>query len=69
MADQYAFRRDAVLQFLADCGVKLERCVAVAGRGGLTKPITGGVYRVNARMLRDLRSGRWGEHPSNLGAA
>ena len=43
-------------------------CLAVAGRGGLTKPLPGGVYRVNARMLRDLRSGQWGEHPSNLGA-
>jgi butyrate kinase len=42
--------------------------MAVAGRGGLTKPITGGVYRVNGRMLRDLRSGRFGEHPSSLGA-
>ena len=68
VADQYEFRRDAVLQFLADRGVELDRCLAVAGRGGLTKPITGGVYRVNARMLRDLRSGRWGEHPSSLGA-
>ncbi len=68
VADQYEFRRDAVLRFLADRGVELDRCMAVAGRGGLTKPIAGGVYAVNARMLRDLRSGRWGEHPSSLGA-
>ncbi len=68
MADQYEFRRDAVLRFLAGCGVELDRCMAVAGRGGLTKPITGGVYRVNGRMLRDLRSGRFGEHPSSFGA-
>ena len=68
VADQYEFRLDAVMAFLADCGVELDQCLAIAGRGGLTKPLTGGVYRVNARMIRDLRSGRWGEHPSSLGA-
>jgi butyrate kinase len=68
VADQYAFRRDAALRFLAAIGTDLEACLAVAGRGGLTKPVAGGVYRVNAKMLRDLRSGKWGEHPSNLGA-
>jgi butyrate kinase len=68
VADQYEFRRDAVLKFLTDRGIELDHCLAIAGRGGLTKPLLGGVYRVNARMLRDLRSGRWGEHPSSLGA-
>jgi butyrate kinase len=68
VADQYEFRLAAVMAFLADAGVELDRCLAVAGRGGLTKPLLGGVYRVNARMIRDLRSGRWGEHPSSLGA-
>ena len=66
--EQYLFRRDTVLEFLAEHGVSLERCAAVAGRGGPTKPIEGGVYHVNKRMLRDLRSGRWGKHPSSLGA-
>jgi len=68
VADQFAFRRDAVLRFLAANRVDLRRCAVVAGRGGLTKPIAGGVYRINARMLRDLQSARWGEHPSSLGA-
>jgi len=68
VADQYALRRDALIQFLSGAGVDLDACMAVAGRGGLTKPLSGGVYRVNAKMLRDLRSGKWGEHPSNLGA-
>ena len=40
----------------------------VAGRGGILKAIPGGVYRVNARMLRELRASQWGEHPCNLGA-
>jgi butyrate kinase len=65
---QYAFRRDTILKFLSRRGFALETCSAVIGRGGLTKPISGGIYRVNAHMLRDLGSGRWGEHASNLGA-
>ena len=66
--EQEPFRREVLLGFLAERGVELERCAAVAGRGGLTKPLPGGVYRVNARMLRNLKSGRWGVHPCNLGA-
>ena len=68
VADQFEFRRDAVMRFLADHGVEGERCALVAGRGGILKPIPGGVYRVNARMLRELRASKWGEHPCNLGA-
>ncbi len=68
VVDQYEFRRDAVLRFIDEQGIDLKRCLAVAGRGGLTKPIAGGVYKVNAKMIRDLRSGKWGEHPSSLGA-
>ncbi len=37
------------------------------GRGGLLKPIEGGTYQVNDRMLEDLRAGLLGEHASNLG--
>ena len=67
VADQYTFRRDAVLEFLAERGVNLDEVVAVAGRGGLTKPIPGGVYRVNAKLIRDLRMPS-GASTSNLGA-
>lgn len=44
------------------------RLDAVAARGGLLRPIRGGVYRVGSDMLRDLRSGAYGQHASNLGA-
>jgi butyrate kinase len=68
VADQFEFRRDAVMRFLSEHGVEGERCEVVAGRGGILKPIPGGVYRINARMLRELRASKWGEHPCNLGA-
>jgi butyrate kinase len=48
-----------------------EQCIsgidAVAGRGGLLRPLTGGVYRVSHDMCSDLEDARYGEHASNLG--
>jgi len=68
IAAQHAMRLEAVLDFFARNGVALDRVLAVAGRGGLTKPILGGVYRVGPKLIRELRANRWGEHASNLGA-
>jgi len=42
---------------------------AVAGRGGLLRPLPGGVYAVDQAMLDDLTQARFGEHPCNLGPA
>ncbi|MCD6201134.1 MAG: butyrate kinase [Bacteroidales bacterium] len=41
--------------------------VGVVGRGGIVKPVEGGTYRVNEAFLEDARSGRYGNHASNLG--
>jgi butyrate kinase len=65
--DQFDLRRAAVLQCLENWGEPLRGLSAVVGRGGLVKPLTGGVYRVNADMVHDLRHGLSGEHASNLG--
>ena len=43
--------------------------VAVVGIGGLLKPVCGGTYRVNERMIEDARANLQGEHASNLGCA
>jgi butyrate kinase len=40
---------------------------AVAGRGGLLRPLQGGTYRVSVAMCRDLEEVCYGEHASNLG--
>ncbi len=42
---------------------------AVISLGGLLKPVCGGVYTVNDRMLEDARGNVQGEHASNLGCA
>lgn len=42
---------------------------AIAGRGGLFRPIEGGTYAVNDAMLADARTNLQGEHAANMGCA
>lgn len=66
--DQYEFRKNIILESLEEGGIRLESLSGIVGRGGLLRPIEGGTYKVNAGMLRDLKTGVQGEHASNLGA-
>ncbi len=68
IADQYAFRRDAILGLLERRGIALKSLDAVVGRGGILRPIPSGTYRVNEKMLYELRHPKEREHASNLGA-
>jgi butyrate kinase len=65
---QFAFRKEAVMQFLRQLGLSMDDMDAVAGRGGLLRPIPHGTWTVGAAMLADLKAGGRGEHASNLGA-
>jgi butyrate kinase len=58
----------AVHRWLDEHEVHLPSLDAVVGRGGLLRPLEGGVYRVDEALLRDARKGLQGRHPSNLGA-
>jgi butyrate kinase len=66
--DQLDFRRACIEAELRAAGYALDAFDAVAGRGGLMRPIASGTYRVNEAMLADLRAAAHGEHASNLGA-
>jgi len=68
IADQYEFRRNSVTDFLDEIGVAVEELACVVGRGGLIRPLKGGTYAINQKMLDDVKSGIYGEHASNLGA-
>jgi butyrate kinase len=65
---QEAYRRELILAALSRHGLDMGDLQAVIGRGGLMRPIPGGVYAVGEEMLSDLRSCRYGTHASNLGA-
>ena len=66
--DQLELRSAAVREGVSEAGIPLAGISAVVGRGGLLKPLEGGVYEVNDRMKADLVSGKYGIHASNLGA-
>jgi butyrate kinase len=66
--DQLEFRQAKIGAELSAAGYELKQLHAVAGRGGMTRPLPSGTFRVNDAMLEDLRLTRYGEHASNLGA-
>ncbi|HKK58162.1 MAG TPA: butyrate kinase [Salinivirga sp.] len=68
VADEFQFRKDIILQELANAEIEIESLSAIVGRGGLIKPVEGGCYVVNDRMIEDLKKAERGEHASNLGA-
>jgi butyrate kinase len=62
--DQKDFRIKCINDFLSNKNLKFD---AVVGRGGLIKPVNGGVIEVNDILLNDLKIGVNGQHASNLG--
>ena len=66
--DQADFRQKAILDAVAEGGFRLADFAAVCGRGGLYRPIPSGTYAVNDRVMHDVETAPYGEHPSNLGA-
>jgi len=68
LMDQKQFRINSIIEFMANSHVDFEQIDAYAGRGGLMKPIPGGTYRIDEKMIVDLTSGNYGIHAANLGA-
>jgi len=68
IVDQYPYRLDLILDELAKASIPLTSINAIVARGGLLKPLPGGTYAVNERMVEDLKKAERGEHASNIGA-
>ncbi len=67
ISDQHQFRVGIIEEALKINSIEIKNIDCVVGRGGLLRPIPSGTYRVNKKMLSDLKSGKRGEHASNLG--
>lgn len=65
---QAPFRKQIIMDALAESDINIQKLDAIVGRGGLVKPIPGGTYAVNEAMLKDVKHSPMGEHASNLGA-
>jgi len=64
--EQFDYRQELVLKTLQDEGIPFEFDVII-GRGGLVKPISGGVYEVNEALYRDTKHAMC-KHACNLGS-
>ncbi len=64
--DQFDLRTQIAGEWLAGMG---HAPSAVVGSGGLLRPVKGGTYYVNGRMIADAQANLQGEHASNLGCA
>jgi butyrate kinase len=65
---QYSFRMKAITDYLAEEGIDIKSFDAFVGRGGLLRPIESGTYKVDQKIFDDLKSAKYGQHASNLGA-
>ncbi len=65
VADQYEYRKNLILDELKANDLDMD-FDAVVGRGGLAKPVEGGVYRINEQMKEDMRNAEH-QHACDLG--
>ncbi|BCS96979.1 putative butyrate kinase [Desulfoluna limicola] len=65
--EQEEMRFACIMEELEKLGLGNSRFDAVVGRGGLIRPVSGGVYKVCDTLLSDLKTGISGSHASNLG--
>lgn len=67
ITDQFAYRKEIIVNWMKEEGYEVSQLKAVVGRGGLLKPMPSGTYVVTDAMIEDLKIGIQGEHASNLG--
>jgi butyrate kinase len=68
VADQFEFRKGAIMEMLKRHNIGNDEIAIVMGRGGLTRPCESGTYRVNELMKKECIEGVQGKHACNLGA-
>ncbi len=66
--DQLQWRQEIIKEHLVQNDFSLRNFTAVVARGGLLDPIPGGSYKVDDKMVSDLKSAKNGAHASNLAA-
>jgi butyrate kinase len=67
IADQIPMRKKVITNFLKRNKTSIKEIDYFIGRGGLVRPLSSGIYKVNDLMVEDLLNCTYGEHASNLG--
>jgi butyrate kinase len=68
VTEQLDLRWDVISKCVSENLNPSLKVVGVVGRGGPLRPVEEGTYAISAAMLDDLRSCRYANHVSNLGA-
>ena len=68
LLDQEGFRCEKIKELLSDKEVNLHDIAVFASTGGMLRPLDGGVYSINSKMIQDIRDSSHSEYPPNLGA-
>ena len=68
VAEQFDYRMGMINNWLKSLELNNKPIEIVVGRGAPLKPLEGGAYGISDTMLDDLKSMRFSNHASNLGA-
>ncbi|MDR1185352.1 MAG: butyrate kinase [Coriobacteriales bacterium] len=68
VADQLPYRVETILNALNEAGISIDEMDAFAAYSGGLASTPGGIFPVNANIIKDSTSGRLFEHPAMLGA-
>ncbi|MCT4604472.1 MAG: hypothetical protein N4A59_16410, partial [Marinifilum sp.] len=69
VTDQFEYRFEMLKNCLGDMlAGKSYNVIGIVGRGGIVKPLEGGTYRISNDFLEDAKTGKYGDHASNLGS-
>lgn len=66
--EQDEYRIGYIESFMKEHAIVPEELDAIVSRGGHTKPLVSGVYKVCPEMLEQQASGLYGSHPCDLGS-
>jgi len=64
--DQSEFRKEKILGLLSEKKINLHEVSVISCRGGLIKPVQGGIYVLSAVMIDDIMSEKYGSHPTSV---
>ncbi len=67
LVEQLPYRQALIESFLKEYDIDIKSIDGFIGRGGLLRPLSSGLYRVNEKMIQELKENAHGEHASNLG--
>jgi len=65
--DQKEMRKEGILKTLDENGYRPKDFDCIACRGGNMKPVRSGVYVITKEILDDIRSEKYGVHPTGVG--